>query len=201
MGIEYRQGGEAKTATAGGRRRSSAAARSTRLSCCKLSGVGPAGLLREHGIGVVADLPRRRREPAGPLRDHLHLTAEAGHGVGERADQGHALVGETLKYLFQRKGLLTLSAAHIAVFCKSRPTSPAPTSSSTSWPGDHGRAEAGRRTEDGAGGPARPHHRPVPGAPESRGTFRIKSADGSVYPSIVPTICPIRSTRRWPWPR
>lgn len=26
-----------------------------------------------------------------------------------------------MKLLFQRKGLLTLSAAHIAVFCKSRP--------------------------------------------------------------------------------
>ena len=35
--------------------------------------------------------------------------------------RGPRFIGEAMKFLFQRKGLLTLSAAHIAVFCKSRP--------------------------------------------------------------------------------
>jgi choline dehydrogenase len=39
-----------------------------------LSGIGPAEHLREHGIALRADLPGRRRQPAGPPR-HLHHAA------------------------------------------------------------------------------------------------------------------------------
>ena len=53
--------------------------------------------------------------------------------------KGTRFVGETLKYVFQRKGLLTLSAAHIAVFCKSRPDLSEPGHPVPHPAGDHGR--------------------------------------------------------------
>ena len=74
VGVEYRQGANVRRARA--RREivlSSGAYNSPQL--LQLSGVGPADLLRKHGIDVVLDAPRRRpRSPgphAGPHRDAL----------------------------------------------------------------------------------------------------------------------------------
>src|SRR5205823_7343378 len=78
-------------------------------------------LLAEHGIAVVSDLPGVGEN----LQDHYVITMtwrlKAGTVSVNELTKGTRFVGETLKYLFQRKGLLTLSAAHIAAFCKSRP--------------------------------------------------------------------------------
>ena len=87
----------------------------------QLSGVGPGDLLPQHGIAVVADLPGVGEN----LQDHYVMTMtyrlKPGTVSVNELTRGARFVGETLKYLFQRKGLLSLSAAHIAAFCKSRP--------------------------------------------------------------------------------
>jgi len=86
----------------------------------QLSGVGPGALLREHGVTVVHDLPGVGEN----LQDHYVMSVRYRLKPGvisvNELTRGPRFIGEPMKFLFQRKGLLTLSAAHIAVFCKSR---------------------------------------------------------------------------------
>ncbi|CAN5218614.1 choline dehydrogenase [soil metagenome] len=120
VGVEYRQGGVLRTIRArkevilcGG------AINSPQL--LQLSGVGPGGLLREHGVTVIAD----RQQVGENLQDHLAV------GVRYRLKKdvvsvneltkGVRFMREAARYVFQRKGLLTLSAAHVGAFVKSRP--------------------------------------------------------------------------------
>src|SRR6202011_3563239 len=74
-----------------------------------------------NGIAVLQDAPGVGEN----LQDHYVITStfrlKPGTVSVNELTKGTRFLGETLKYLFQRKGLLTLSAAHIAVFCKSRP--------------------------------------------------------------------------------
>jgi choline dehydrogenase len=87
----------------------------------ELSGIGQGERLRALGIDVIADLPGVGEN----LQDHFvvgerfRLKANV-MSVNEMA-RGVRFLGEAAKYLFQKRGLLTLSAAHIAVFCRSRP--------------------------------------------------------------------------------
>ena len=120
VGVEYIQDGVTKVAKA---RREvilcGGAINSPQL--LQLSGVGPADLLREQGIAVVKDLPGVGEN----LQDHYVMTMtwrlKAGTVSVNELTKGARFIGETIKYVFQRKGLLTLSAAHIAAFVKSRP--------------------------------------------------------------------------------
>ncbi|HMJ93318.1 MAG TPA: GMC family oxidoreductase N-terminal domain-containing protein, partial [Allosphingosinicella sp.] len=113
VGIEYVQGGETKRAFADGEViLAGGVINSPQL--LQLSGIGPAGLLREHGIELVHDLPGVGEN----LQDHF-VTGETFRlkkgiiSVNEMV-RGFRFIGETFKYLFAKKGLLTLSAAHIA---------------------------------------------------------------------------------------
>jgi choline dehydrogenase len=183
VGVEYSRGGNIETVRAtaevilcGG------AINSPQL--LQLSGVGPAELLREHGIEVVKDLPGVGEN----LQDHYVM------GVRYRLKpdvvsvneltRGGRFVGEAIKYLFQRKGLLTLSAAHIAVFCKSRPELEAPDIQYHILPAtmdmEKLTAEGKTELETQPGLTIAP----CQVRPESRGHIRIRSADPSVYPSI-----------------
>ena len=184
IGVEYVQNGARKVAKvrrevvlAGG------AINSPQL--LQLSGVGPADLLRQHGIAVIAALPGVGEN----LQDHYVMAAtyrlNAGTVSVNELTRGPRFVGEILKYAFQRKGLLTLSAAHIAAFCKSRPDLLGPDIQFHILPASQNleKAIAGKMVLDS-----------LPGLtlatcqlrPESRGTIRIKSADPTVYPAIAP---------------
>jgi choline dehydrogenase len=90
-----------------------------------------------------------------------------------------------IKYALQRKGLLTLSAAHIAAFCKSRPDLAGPDIQFHILPATQNleKAMQGKMELDDAPGLT---IAPCQVRPESRGTIRIKSPDGSVYPLIAP---------------
>jgi choline dehydrogenase len=185
VGVEFLQGGETKVARAaaevilcGG------AINSPQL--LQLSGVGPGDLLREHGIGVVADLPG----VGANLQDHYVITStfrlKPGTVSVNELTKGTRFLGETLKYLFQRKGLLTLSAAHIAVFCKSRPDLSGPDIQFHILPAtmDTQKLLEEQKMElEGAPGLT---IAPCQVRPESRGTIRIKSADPTAYPAIQP---------------
>lgn len=87
----------------------------------QLSGIGPADLLARHGIEVLRDAPGVGTN----LRDHyvvgLRYRLKAGVLSVNELTKGFRFIQEIGKFLFQRKGLLTLSAAHIAAFVRTRP--------------------------------------------------------------------------------
>jgi choline dehydrogenase len=183
-GVEFFQNGVRRTASAkaevilaGG------AVNSPQL--LQLSGVGPGELLREHGIAVVCDLPGVGEN----LQDHYmtgtRYRLKAGTISVNEMSKGARMVGQIAKYLFQRKGLLALSAAHIAAFCKSRPDLAGPDIQFHILPATMDLEklfnEQKMVMEDQPGLTVAPCQL----RPESRGSIRIKSADPAVYPSIV----------------
>ncbi len=120
IGVEYTQNGQTHTARAraevilaGG------AINSPQL--LELSGIGDPERLQQHGIDVVSALPGVGEN----LQDHfvmgVRYRMKPGSPSVNQQSRGLAMIGEVFKYLTQRKGLLTLSAAHIAAFIKTRP--------------------------------------------------------------------------------
>jgi choline dehydrogenase len=100
--------------------------------------------------------------------------------------KGPRFIGEVIKYAIQRKGLLTLSAAHIAAFCKSRPDLSGPDIQFHILPATQNLEKArleGKTELDSLPGLT---IAPCQLRPESRGTIHIKSADPTVYPAIAP---------------
>jgi choline dehydrogenase len=185
VGVEYLHNGERKSASAaaevilcGG------AINSPQL--LQLSGVGDARLLAEHDIACVCDLPGVGEN----LQDHYMLPMtwrlKAGTISVNELSKGARMVGEALKYLTQRRGLLTLSAAHIAAFCKSRPDLAHPDIQFHILPAtfDVARIATEQKMvlEDQPGLTMNP----CQVRPESRGHIRIASPDPTVHPSIVP---------------
>src|SRR5207248_1613909 len=146
----------------------------------QLSGVGPDGLLREHGIDVVHELPG----VGDNLQDHLGCRviykARRANTLNEisRGWVGQARTG--LEYIFARRGALMMGAAPIGLFAKTR----------------EGLASPDVQYQFLAGSfdmPGKPMH-PFPGCqlvaipcrPESRGWLRIKSPDPRVAPAMQP---------------
>jgi choline dehydrogenase len=185
VGVEYLQGGRRLVAKAarevilcGG------AVNSPQL--LQLSGVGPGELLRGHGVEVVSDLPGVGEN----LQDHYVIAMtwrlKAGVVSVNELTRGRRFLGETMKYLLRRRGLLTLSAAHIAVFCKSRPELAGPDIQFHILPAtmdvDKLVNEQKMELENAPGLTIAP----CQVRPESRGHIRIASADPAVYPAIAP---------------
>ncbi len=185
VGVEYIQRGEQKQAKASAEViLAGGAVNSPQL--LQLSGVGPADLLKEHGVDVVADLPGVGEN----LQDHYVITStfrlKPGTVSVNELTKGTRFLGETLKYVFQRKGLLTLSAAHIAVFCKSRPELAGPDIQFHILPAtmDTEKLMAEQKMElEGQPGLT---IAPCQVRPESRGSIRIRSPNPTVYPAIRP---------------
>ncbi len=185
VGVEYRKAGATLTAKAaaevilcGG------AVNSPQL--LQLSGVGPAETLRAAGVEVLHDSPG----VGGNLQDHYVISAtwrlKAGTVSVNELTKGTRFVGEAIKYLFQRKGLLTLSAAHIAAFCKSRPDLSGPDIQFHILPAtmdvEKLVAEQKMELENAPGLTIAPCQL----RPESRGHIRIRSADPAAHPAITP---------------
>jgi choline dehydrogenase len=152
----------------------------------QLSGVGPGALLRDHGIGVAADLPGVGEN----LQDHFVVgeTYRLRKGIVSVNEmvRGPRFLGEAIKYLLRKRGLLTLSAAHVAVFCKSRPDLAGPDIQFHILP-------ATMDPEQLANGQKMVLEKepgltiaPCQLRPESRGTIRIRSPDPAAHPAIVP---------------
>ena len=121
------------------------------------------------------------------LQDHYVMTEtwrlKPGTVSVNELTKGARFVGETIKYLFQRKGLLTLSAAHIAAFCKSRPDLSGPDIQFHILPATmdiEGLTKGDMTLENQPGLTIAP----CQVRPESRGHIRITSADPTVYPTI-----------------
>ena len=183
VGVEFTQNGVKRTArTKGEVLLCGGAVNSPQL--LQLSGIGPGELLRQYGIAVHANLPGVGEN----LQDHyvmsIRYRLKKGVVSVNELSKGTRLVGEAAKFLFQRKGLLTLSAAHIAAFCKSRPDLSGPDLQFHILPAtmdlDKLMNEQKMELEDAPGLTLAPCQL----RPESRGSIHIKSADASVYPSI-----------------
>lgn len=185
MGVEYTQNGQTLTAKAraevilaGG------AINSPQL--LELSGIGDPDLLKQHGIEVVSALPGVGEN----LQDHfvmgVRYRMKPDSPSINKQSRGLAMVGEVFKYLTQRKGLLTLSAAHIAAFIKTRPELATPDVQYHILPAT---MDMQKMTETGD-----MELEKEPGItiapcqlrPESRGSVHIKSAAHDSHPAIRP---------------
>jgi len=152
----------------------------------QLSGVGGGALLQGLGIPVVRDAPGVGEN----LQDHYVITMtwrlKPEVVSVNQMTRGGRFLGEVFSYLTQRKGLLTLSAAHIAAFCKSRPDLSGPDIQYHILPAtmdtDKFVNEQKMVLEQAPGLTIAP----CQVRPESRGRVRIVSADPATYPAIEP---------------
>lgn len=87
----------------------------------QLSGIGPAGLLKEHGIGVVMDAPHVGEN----LQDHLQIRAVYKvHGTRTLNTLANSLMGKIgigMEYLFKRTGPMSMSPSQLGAFTRSDP--------------------------------------------------------------------------------
>ncbi len=87
----------------------------------QLSGIGPADLLRAHGIEVVADLPG----VGANLQDHLQLrTVWKVTGAKTLNTMSQTLLGKAgiaLEYALKRTGPMSAAPSQLGVFTRSRP--------------------------------------------------------------------------------
>jgi choline dehydrogenase len=122
-GVTVRRGGEVLSLTArNGVVLSAGALNTPRL--LMLSGIGPAEHLREHGIGVVADLMGVGQNLQEHVGCHL-VNSVSAHTLNNDA-RGLAGVGQVLSLLLARSGALTTGIGHAQAFVKSREGLPAP---------------------------------------------------------------------------
>jgi len=91
----------------------------------QLSGIGPGGLLREHGIETVLDNPA----VGGNLQDHLAVVYSFKASRPTLNDQLHSRLGRALagvRYLLTRGGPVSLSVNHFGGFVRANPQSSRP---------------------------------------------------------------------------
>ncbi|WP_291519168.1 GMC family oxidoreductase N-terminal domain-containing protein [Acidovorax sp.] len=146
----------------------------------QLSGIGPAALLRQHGIEVVHDLPG----VGANLQDHLQIRAVFKvNGVTTLNTLASSLWGKArigLEYLAKRTGPMSMAPSQLGAFTRSSADQP--------WPNIEYHVQP--LSLDAFGEPL--HSFPAFTAsvcnlnPTSRGTVNIKSPDFKAAPAIVP---------------
>jgi choline dehydrogenase-like flavoprotein len=179
VGVEYQQGGGKHVARANAEViLSGGAFNSPQL--LQLSGVGPADLLRQHGIDMVTDM----RGVGADLQDHYQ--ARFNYRCAEPITMNDMMgslagrVGAGLRYALFRKGFLTVGAGYAGGFFKTDPSMATPDV----------QLHFILFSADAVGQKLHP----FPGflasvcqlRPESRGFVRIKSADPAQAPAIQP---------------
>ena len=146
----------------------------------QLSGLGPAPLLRRHGIDVVADMPG----VGADLQDHYHARmvyrCKQPVGINDLLAKKHRGLMAALNYAFTRRGLLAMGAAYAGGFFRTNEAAATP--------------DVQCHIMLFSGDQIAPPLHPFSGIscplivlrPESRGTVRIKSADPAHPPAIAP---------------
>jgi len=184
-GVRYRQGGRSVTARAarevilcGG------AVNSPQL--LELSGIGDPEVLKAAGIEVRHALPG----VGANLQDHyvvsLQYRLKPGVVSVNEMSRGWRLVREAMRYAVNRTGLLTLSAAHIQAYIRTRPGLAGPDVQFHILPGT---ADIPKYTEQQVWELEKEPGltiAPCQLRPESRGTIHVKSADPFAPPAIRP---------------
>lgn len=146
----------------------------------QLSGIGPAGLLRSHGIAVEHELPGVGEN----LQDHLQIRAVFGvEGVKTLNTMASSLWGKGLiglEYLFRRSGPMSMAPSQLGAFTRSDAKQP------------HANLEYHVQplSLDAFGQPLHTFNAFTASVcnlnPTSRGSVRIKSARAEDAPSIAP---------------
>jgi choline dehydrogenase len=146
----------------------------------QLSGVGPAALLREHGVEVAVDVPG----VGANLHDHLQIRSiykvRGTRTLNRRAGSFLGKAAMALEYAFFRTGPFTMPPSQLGAFARS----------------DEGREAANIEWHvqplslDKFGSPLHAFDAITPSVcnlqPTSRGYVRMKSADPAAHPAIVP---------------
>lgn len=188
-GVEYRRNGQLHRITA--RREvilSAGAVNSPAL--LQLSGIGPASLLRDHGIEVVSDIP----EIGGNLQDHLQLRCSwrltGAKTLNTLANSLWGKMAIGMDYALRRRGPMTMAPSQLGAFTRSRPDLATPDLEYHVQP----------LSLDAFGQPL--HSYPAITAsvcnlrPESRGRIAIASADPMDAPKIAPNYLSTEGDRR-----
>lgn len=188
-GVRYRRGGQVHTLRA---RREvvlcAGALQSPQL--LQLSGVGPADLLRQFGIGTVHELPGVGEN----LQDHLQirLIYETTRPITTN-DQLRTLTGRArmgLEWLLFRSGPLAVGINQGGVFCRVDPASRTPDT----------QFHFATLSADMAGGKVHPFsgctYSVCQLRPSSRGRVRLRSADPFEAPSMQPNYLSTELDRR-----
>jgi len=156
----------------------------------QLSGIGPADLLEQHGIEVVADLPG----VGANLQDHLQIRAvykikdAPTLNVLASSLYGKAKIG--MEYLFKRSGPMSMAPSQLGAFTRSSPE--------LEWPNLEYHVQP--LSLDAFGEPL--HSFPAFTAsvcnlnPTSRGTVRIKSGKFGDAPAIAPNYLSTEEDRK-----
>jgi len=178
IGVEFNKDGELREERAGNEVIVSGGAVNS-PQILQLSGIGIGKDLKDLGIEIVQDL----KGVGENLQDHYMLPCN--YKVTQpitlnEASTGLSLVKEVIKFGLTRKGLLTISPAHVFAFVKTRPELETPDVQYHFLPGS--------KNKEGSGLNKFPGMMAIPCQlrPESRGTIKIKSADPTVYPAIRP---------------
>ncbi len=146
----------------------------------QLSGIGPAELLRQHGVPMMADLPG----VGANLQDHLQIRSVYKIAGGKTLNQlastpwGKALIG--LDYALRRRGPMSMAPSQLGAFTRSSPE--------FEWPNIEYHVQP--LSLDAFGEPL--HAFPAITAsvcnlnPTSRGSVQIKSPHFEDAPAIAP---------------
>jgi choline dehydrogenase len=188
VGVEYLHGGEARTARASAEVILAGGAFNT-PQLMQLSGLGPAPLLQQHGVGVIADMPG----VGADLQDHYH--ARMAYRCTQPVSVNDLLASKRrglaagLRYMLTRRGLLAMGAAYAGGFFRSDETAATPDVQC------HIMLFSG----DSMSGPLHPFSGIscplIVLRPESRGHVRIRSADPRAAPAIQPRYLSARKDR------
>ena len=189
VGVEYEQGGQKRTARA--RREvilAGGAINSPQL--LQLSGVGPAALLEQHGIPVVADMPGVGED----LQDHFQVRmvfrCAKPCTMNDQVNSLFGRIGIGLQYVLQAKGPLTLSAGYACAFYKTDRRLATPDIQVHFITFSTDRMGTGVHPWSGFMASI------CQLRPESKGFVRIKSADPKAAPAIQPLYMSTEGDRR-----
>ena len=146
----------------------------------QLSGIGPAALLRQHGVEVKVDLPG----VGANLQDHLQIRAVFKvNGVATLNTMASSLWGKAkigLEYATKRSGPMSMAPSQLGAFTRSSADQP--------WPNIEYHVQP--LSLDAFGEPLHPFPAFTASVcnlnPTSRGTVHIQSADFRSAPAIAP---------------
>ena len=144
----------------------------------QLSGIGPGGLLQDHGIPVIHDLPA----VGGNLHDHLQIRMVwkvNGSTLNERANSLFGKASMAIEYLLFKTGPLTMPPSQLGAFARTDPSEASP---NIEW-------HVQPLSLDKFGDALHPFPAITPSVcnlrPTSRGHVRIRSADPFAAPEIL----------------
>jgi choline dehydrogenase len=146
----------------------------------QLSGLGPAALLKAHGIAVIADAPGVGDDLNDHISGRIMLRCKQPITVNDAVRSWRGKAWHGLHYLLTRRGCLAVPAVSAGCFLRAHPASATPDS----------QCSISLFSAQTIGGELHP----FPGVtgncvllrPESRGRVRIKSSDPREAPAIHP---------------